>query len=284
MGRLDGQVTVITGGASGIGEAAVRLFAREGARVVIADIQDSRGEALASELGDSARYMRADVTSETQVERVVQSAAEGWGRLDCIFNNAGFPGARGSVETMPVEAFDETFAVMVRGVFLGIKHAAPIMREQGGGSIINTASIAGLRTGAAGHAYSAAKAAVIHLTRSAAMELREAHIRVNCICPGFIATPIFARAMGLPEDTDDVATAAVAAGVPGMGRPGSPDDIAQAALWLASDESRFVNGHALVVDNGLTAGMSWSDLTAWNGAVKDAIVRGLQSESASGIE
>jgi len=260
MGRLEGKVAVITGGASGIGEASVRLFAAEGAEVVVADVQDERGGRLASELG--VEYVHVDVTREDDVEAAVSHAVDVYGRLDCMFNNAGIAGAVGPIESVTVEAFDRTVAVLLRGVFLGVKHAAPVMRAQGGGSIINTASVAAVRTGYGNHVYSAAKAGVVQLTRSVAMELGEDNVRVNCVLPGFIPTPMIARARGVPLGEADgklgVITEAFRDAQP-IRRPGHPDDIAKAALWLASDDSGFVNGHALVVDGGVSGGRMWSD-------------------------
>ena len=261
MARLAGKVALITGGASGIGEATVRLFCAEGASVVIADIQDDRGQRLAAELGARAAYVRADVSREADVQAVIGQAVTRFGRLDCLFNNAGYAGVGGAIDTIDTAGFDETMGVLVRGVFLGMKHAAPVMKAQGRGSIISTASVAGLRTGFGPHVYSAAKAAVIHLTHSVAMELGESGVRVNCICPGGIATPIFGKAFGVPERADEIA--GLMKGVLPMMQPirrsGLPDDIAQAALWLASDEASFVNGHALVVDGGLIGGRLWSE-------------------------
>jgi NAD(P)-dependent dehydrogenase (short-subunit alcohol dehydrogenase family) len=262
MGALEGKASVITGGASGIGEATARLFAEEGSRVLIADIQDDKGQRLSEELGKSAVYLNTDVRGEADVKLAVDRAVEEFGRLDCMFNNAGIAGAVGPIETVSVEGFDETIAVLLRGVFLGIKHAAPVMKGQGSGSIINTASVAGLRAGYGNHIYSAAKAAVIQLTRSVAMELGECGVRVNCICPGFIATPMIGRARGLSIEEADRAVEKITtmfADAQPMGRPGLPEDVARAALWLASDESSFVNGHALVVDGGVTGGRMWSN-------------------------
>lgn len=267
MGRLDGKATVITGGASGIGEATVRLFVEEGARVVIADLQDERGRRLAEELGNNARYRRTDVSREEDVQALIEEAAGAFGRLDCIFNNAGIPGPGGPVEDISVEAFDNAIAVLLRGPFLGMKHAAPVMKAQGSGSIISTASVAGLRTGHAGHIYSAAKAGLIHLTHSVAMELGESGVRVNCICPGGIATPIFGKAFGLSAEAADETVAGIRSAFPKLQpipRAGLPEDIARAALWLASDDSTFVNGHALVVDGGLIGGRRWSEVQSRN--------------------
>ena len=276
MGRLEGKVAVITGGASGIGEASVRLFAAEGAEVVVADVQDERGGRLASELG--VEYVHVDVTREDDVEAAVSHAVDVYGRLDCMFNNAGIAGAVGPIESVTAEAFDRTVAVLLRGVFLGVKHAAPVMRAQIGGSIINTASVAAVRTGYGNHVYSAAKAGVVQLTRSVAMELGEDNVRVNCVLPGFIPTPMIARARGVPLGEADgklgVITEAFRDAQP-IRRPGHPDDIAKAALWLASDDSGFVNGHALVVDGGVSGGRMWSDYQkAIEGLEKNLGLRG----------
>lgn len=263
MSRLKGRVALITGGASGIGEATVRLFVEEGASVMLADIQDDRGRRLAGELGSRAAYLHTDVSREADVQAAVDETCKRFGRLDCIFNNAGYAGVGGRIEDIPVEGFDETMGVLVRGVFLGIKHAARVMKKQGSGSIISTASVAGLRTGFGPHTYSAAKAAVIHLTHSVAMELGESGVRVNCICPGGIATPIFGKSMGLsPERAEEVIPLmkGVLENFQPIKRTGLPEDIARAALWLASDESGFVNGHALVVDGGLIGGRLWSEV------------------------
>jgi NAD(P)-dependent dehydrogenase (short-subunit alcohol dehydrogenase family) len=277
MGKMNGRVAVITGGASGIGAATVRLFVQEGARVVFADILDQKGKCLAKELGDNAAYLHADVSREPDVKAAVDHAVERFGRLDCIFNNAGFSRAHGGIEQISVEDWDSHMAVLLRGVFLGMKHAAPVMKRQASGSIINTASVAGIQTGYAGHIYSAAKAGVIQLTRCVAMELGEAGVRVNCICPGGIATPIFGRAFGLDieaaDGTVEVAKVALASHQP-LRRAGLPEDIAAAALWLASDDSSYVNGHALVVDGGLTGGRMWS--TAQAGWVELAKAMGVR--------
>ena len=272
MDRLKRKVALITGGASGIGEATVRLFIEEGASVALADIQDDRGRQLAKEVG--ATYVHADVSREDDVKAAVEETARRFGRLDCLFNNAGYAGVGGRIEQIPVDGFDETIAVLVRGVFLGMKHAAPVMKRQGAGSIISTASVAGLRTGLGPHIYSAAKAAVIQLTRSVAMELGESGVRVNCICPGGIATPIFGKAFGLPPERADE-TIPLMKGVletlQPIQRSGLPEDIAQAALWLASDDSSFVNGHALVVDGGLSGGRLWSENEQRRALLKSAL-------------
>ncbi len=253
MTRLDGKVAVITGGASGIGEATARLFAAEGARVVIADIQDDRGEALARELG--ALYQRTDVGEEDDVRDAVGRATHTYGRLDCLFNNAGFIGTVGPIEEIPADEYNLTMSVLLRGVFFGMKHAAPVMKAQRSGSIISTSSLAGLVAGDGPHVYSTAKAAVIQLTKSVALELAEHNVRVNCICPGGILTPLVLGVANNPE-FEAGARWALAATHP-IPRSGEPDDIAQAALWLASDDSTFVTGQALAVDGGAAAGRMW---------------------------
>ncbi len=281
MGRLEGKVAVITGGASGMGAETVRRFAAEGARVVLADIEDERAEALVRELGDRALFAHTDVSVEDDVAAAIDLAAGSWGRLDCVFNNAGLPGVGGPIEETPMDEYDRTMDVLAKGVFLGIKHAAPIMKRQGSGSIVNTASVAGMSGGFGPHVYSMAKAAVIHLTRSAATELGESGVRVNAICPGGIVTPIFAKAMGLSGEeaqrTLELATELLA-GMQPIRRPGQPSDIASAAVWLASDESSFVNGHALVVDGGLTSGRAFSEVRARFDLFRQAL--GLPAEGA----
>jgi NAD(P)-dependent dehydrogenase (short-subunit alcohol dehydrogenase family) len=251
MGRLDGHVAVITGGASGIGAGTVRRFVEEGARVLVADLDGEKGDALVAEVGTAAAFLRTDVSREEDVAAVVSEAVDRWGRLDCLFNNAGFGGALGPIEATSVDDYDLTLDVLLKSVFLGMKHAAPVMKAQGSGSIISTASVAGLRAGYAPHLYSTAKAAVIHLTRSVALELGESNVRVNAICPGFIDTPMMhavTQMPGLEEQRERIRDAHQ------LGRFGRSEEIANAALFLASDEASFVTGHGLVVDGGYTAG------------------------------
>ena len=261
MGRLQGKAAVITGAASGIGEATVRLFVKEGCRVAMADIQDDKGARLAQELGESVTYVHADVGREDDVRALVERAVFRFGRVDCLFNNAGAAGVSGPIAEIPAEGYDQTMALLLRSVFLGMKHVAPVMVRQGCGSIVSTASVAGLQAGYGPHVYSAAKAAVIQLTRSVAMELGESGVRVNCICPGAIATAIFGKGMGMSIEAADRSVDTIKTILPNsqpIRRAGAPEDIAQAALWLASDDSAFMNGHAMVVDGGLTGGRQWS--------------------------
>jgi NAD(P)-dependent dehydrogenase (short-subunit alcohol dehydrogenase family) len=250
-GRLSDKVAIITGGGSGIGRASVLRFAREGARVVVADINAEGGEQtlqlVRGQTGAAERtlFQRCDVSREDDVASLVERAIREFGRLDCMFNNAGLVGAVGPIASTSVEAWDRTFAVLVRGVFLGIKHAAPVMRERGG-SIINTASIAGFNAGAGPTAYSSGKAAVIALSRSAAVELATDKIRVNALCPGLILSPMLERGQTTPLES-------VLAAAQPWPEAGLPEHIADVALFLASDESRFVTGEALVADGGILA-------------------------------
>jgi len=258
MGEMDGKVAVVTGGASGIGEATVRLFIEEGAKVVIADMQQERGEALASELGNMATFVQVEVRQEEQVKSAIDTAVEDWGRLDCIFNNAGFGGVLGPVEDIPVEEFDMSFDVLVRGVFLGMKHAIPFMKKQGSGSIINTGSIAAVTAGRGPLIYSVCKAAVVQLSKVTAMSLGANSIRVNAICPGYIATPLSTNTVGRPDQKIEERIQDMEYQQP-IPRVGRPEDIANMALYLASDRSSFITGQAIVVDGGAATGVSWEN-------------------------
>lgn len=252
MGRLDNKVAVITGAASGMGRATAVRFAGEGAALVIADLNQEGGEAAVRdcrENGGRAVFQRTDVTGETDIKAAVDRAVREFGRLDVIYNNAGIGGAVGPIDKIEVEAWDRTLSVLLRGVFLGIKHAVPEMRKVGGGSIISTASIAGLQGYGRIHAYSAAKAGVVNLTRSAATELAKERIRVNCICPGGILTPLIYNTF---PGGQKAATEFLAKGQP-FPREGRPEDIANMALFLASDESEWITGAVMVVDGGYTA-------------------------------
>ena len=260
--RLSGKVAVITGGASGMGRATVEKFVAEGARVVIADLQQDKGEALAAQLGKTAAYINTDVCREQDVKAMIDFAVKRFGRLDTLFNNAGFGGVTGEIhETDMGEPYRRTIDAMLTGPILGMKYAAPIMREQRSGVIISTASVAGIKAGYGPHVYTAVKSAVINLTRSVAQELGPFNIRVNAICPGGIATPIFAGQLALKRGGNTDYAAAVKPFLEKMQpipRAGDPTDIANAACFLASDEASFISGHALVVDGALTAG-SWTN-------------------------
>jgi NAD(P)-dependent dehydrogenase (short-subunit alcohol dehydrogenase family) len=256
MGQLSGKVAIITGAASGMGRAASLLFAREEANVVLADLNVAGGEATAAEASASGRrcvFQRTDVSAEADVEALVARAVAEFGRLDVMFNNAGIGGAVGPLEYISVEDWDRTQSVCLRGVFLGIKHAIVPMRAAGGGSIVSTASTAGIDGYPGLHAYCAAKAGVVNLTRSAAIDLACDMIRVNCIAPGGVSTPILYGGGGVFGGSKETADAMLVHAQP-LPIAGQPDDIAQAALFLASDAARFITGHTLVVDGGATAG------------------------------
>lgn len=260
MGQLQGKVAVITGGTSGIGEGTVRRFVEEGARVVISGRNADKGLALVEELGPNTCFCQADVRREADVQATIAMAVERFGRLDCLFNNAGAPTA-GSVETLTEADFRDGMDVLLFSVLTGIKHAAPIMKAQGSGTIINNSSVAAGHTHLGDYIYSIAKAAVVHATRMAGMELGRHGVTVNSIAPGVIATPIFyggsAKAAQLdPGEADRKLTKLtrnLAKASPLM-RTGTPIDIANAVVFLASDAAAFVNCHDLVVDGGMTAG------------------------------
>ncbi len=255
MGRMEGKIAVVTGGCSGIGLATTERFVAEGARVLVADIQD--GADLARRFDGSVRYHHCDVTRETDIAAAMDAAAAAFGGLDIVFNNAGAAGARLPIEDMTGEAWDATQALLLRSVALGIRYALPHLRARGGGAIINTASIAGLQAGWSPIAYAVAKAGVIQLTRVAAAELARYNVRVNAICPGFILTNIFNADTGNPQDVAariDAALRQVTPDVQPVRTTGSPRHIADACVFLASDEAAFVNGTYLVVDGGLTIG------------------------------
>lgn len=247
MGQLDGKVAVITGAASGMGLATAERFIAEGASVVIADFNADNGTAAADRLGDACRFTKCDVAVEDDVAAAIALATDAFGRLDIVFNNAGVGGAFGPITEIRVEDWDETFAILTRGVFLGIKHAARVMIDQGeGGSIINTASIAGIGGGAGPQAYSAAKAAVISLAKTTSVELAPHGIRVNTICPGLIFTPLMHS--GDEEDAERVMNQ-----FQPLKKRGEGSDIAGAALFLAGPDSAFVSGEAITVDGALMA-------------------------------
>jgi NAD(P)-dependent dehydrogenase (short-subunit alcohol dehydrogenase family) len=257
-GRLDNKVAVITGATSGIGEATARLFVAEGARVVVAGRSLERGTRLAAELGEQAFFFRADVMHEAEIGAVIDAAVARFGQVDCLFNNAG-AATPGELDTITEEQFDFGMKLLVGSVMFGIKHAARAMQARGG-SVINNSSIAAHRLGQGGALYSAAKAAVSHVTRIAGAKLGPSGIRVNSISPGAIATPIFwggsAKAQTLSAEDNARKLAKLegnlAKATP-LPRSGVADDIAYAALFLASDEGSFINAHDLVVDGGRIA-------------------------------
>lgn len=252
MGRLDGRVAVITGAASGIGAGTVARFVAEGARVVVADLQEDAGRAVAAEYGDAAVFQRTNVTDEAEVAGAIDLAVDTFGHLDIVFNNAGIIGAVGSIAELSEERFDETVGILLKGVFFGMKHAARVMIPQGSGSIISTASTAAVLGGLGPHLYTTAKHAVVGLTKSVANELGPHGIRVNAIAPGNTATAMTATIYGGdPDDTSMVEERIQSRSL--LGITGYPEDVANAALYLAGDEARYVTGHTLVVDAGQTA-------------------------------
>jgi NAD(P)-dependent dehydrogenase (short-subunit alcohol dehydrogenase family) len=264
MGVLNGKVAVVTGGTSGIGERIVEVFVEEGAKIVVAARREEEGRALEKRLG--VDFVRADVSIEADVKAMIEHAVARFGRVDCLINNAGVPAPMISIADVEVASIDQVLAINVRGVFLSIKHATPVMLSQGSGSIINIASVAAHRGGLSGHVYTASKGAVLALTRSAAAELGEKGIRVNSISPGPIVTGIFGKVAGVDgAKADRVAGVAneLFATLQPIPRPGAPEDIARAAVYLASDGSSFVNGQDIIVDGGQTAvTRGWSGTVA----------------------
>lgn len=261
MGLVDGKVAVVVGGTSGIGARAADLLSDEGATVVIAGRRRVEGEALAERLGSSAMFASCDVLVESEVQELMALVSERFGRIDALLNCAGDAAPTGRVADVDLERFDRTLAVHLGGVMAGMKHVAPVMLEQGSGSIVNVASIGGRLAGWTGLGYAAAKAAVIQVTRSAAVELGERGVRANSLSPGPVLTGIFAKGAGIDpaladeraRDLEPLFETALESWQP-LRRAATPEDIAPAAVWLASDSSAFVNGHDLVVDGGISAG------------------------------
>ncbi|MGH2600257.1 MAG: SDR family NAD(P)-dependent oxidoreductase [Dehalococcoidia bacterium] len=256
---------MITGGASGMGKATARLFVEEGARVVIGDVQAEAGQAVADSLGPSCVGVRTDVTSSEDVAGLVRTAVERFGTLDVIFNNAGgvlretdgarrataeADGARRRLAEMTEQQWDGMLALNLTSAWLGMKHAIPYLIAGGGGSIISTASVSAFMGMVGQAAYGAAKGGIVQLTRVCAIEYAEQGIRCNCICPGGTLTPLLYET---PGRNDFETTRTMLSGLQPIPRAGLPEDIAQAALWLASDDSSFVTGQAIIVDGGWTA-------------------------------
>jgi NAD(P)-dependent dehydrogenase (short-subunit alcohol dehydrogenase family) len=256
-GRLQGKTALITGAASGIGRATLELFVAQGCRVIAADIQDAKGQALEDRHPEAVRHVRCDVTDEAQIAAAVAAAVAAFGGLDILINNAGVSDMTQDITRAEAAVWDRTFALLLRAPMLGIKHAAPHMAARGGGAVINIASVAGLQAGFGPLAYSSAKAGLLQLTRSAAAELGGRGIRVNAILPGLIATSIFGASAGLsPEVAEKMAAKVEALGPQAqpIAKPGLPEDVARAALYLAGEEAAFVTGAQLVVDGGLSVG------------------------------
>lgn len=273
--KLHGKIALITGGASGIGKATAELFMQEGASVMVADIDEKGGRRLEEKWQGSCMFKRTDVTSEADIKDLMHSVFDKHGRLDCLFNNAGASGAHGGLEEIDTAEFLKTMHLLLGSAFMTMKYAIPLMKRQACGSIINNASVAGLYAGYAGHAYSSAKGGLIQLTKSAAAELAQYGIRVNSICPGGIATPLWGRAFALAEDDLDNATLGVSKALVNMQpirRSGMPEDVAKAALWLASDDAGFVTGQSIVVDGGATVGRTWKE---FNRSLKSIAVKSM---------
>jgi len=260
LGRLENKVAVITGAASGIGLGTVELFISEGAQIVAADIQDDKGQKLERQFKGRLKYIHCDVTEEEEMKAAIHTAADSFGGLDILFNNAGSGGAPNTIEDMTFEAWDRTMRLLLTSVVMGMRFAAPLMKKRGQGSIINTASVAAVQAGMGSIAYSTAKAAIIHLTTIAAAQLGRANIRVNAISPGFIRSDIYVTSMLATGMEKQLATN-VAAGMfdqqseyQPIPKAGMPDDVAKACLYFASEDSLFVTGTNLIVDGGLVVG------------------------------
>ena len=262
--RFTGKTVVITGAASGIGKAAVQLFAGEGATVYAADIDTAGGEALASGSNGDIRFQRCDVTSTEDIKALMDRAASETGGIDVVFNNAGAGGAKEKIDEIEPEGWDRTMDLLLRSVAFGIRYAVPHMKGRAGASIVNTSSVAAVGPGYSPTAYAVAKAGVLHLTKCAATDLARHGIRVNAVQPGFINTTIFVASLDCPPDKRDTANAIIAEAsrqAQPVARGGQPLDIARAVAFLASEDAGFMTGASMVVDGGITVGPrhAWDD-------------------------
>jgi NAD(P)-dependent dehydrogenase (short-subunit alcohol dehydrogenase family) len=252
MSLLHDKVALVTGAASGIGRAAALAFAREGAKVVVADLNPSGGEEtvqLIAQAGGQACFVKTNVAQSGEVEALVAAAVRTYGRLDCAFNNAGTGRPPAPLHEKPEDFWDAVIAVNLKGVWLCLKYEIPALLAAGGGAIVNMASVAGLVGFPGGAEYAASKHGVVGLTQTAALELAQRNIRVNAVCPGFTDTPMVASMLqSAPQMTQQVNRASP------MHRMGKPEEIAEAVVWLCSDKASFINGQALALDGGLTAG------------------------------
>ncbi len=255
-GTLEGKVALVTGGASGIGRATALIYAREGAKLVIADMNEDGGQQTAHmirETGGDAIFAKTDVTDPVSVEALITTTVETYGRLDCAYNNAGISGAGigGDLRTMTAEypeaRWHQVLEINLTGVWLSMKYEIPQMLKQGAGAIVNTASVAGLAGLPYASAYVASKHGVVGLTKTAALEYAKSGIRVNCVCPGYIETPMTEAGMNDPDRL-----AHMIASEP-MGRMGRPEEIAETVAWLSSDAASFVTGHTMTIDGGYVA-------------------------------
>lgn len=251
MKRLDGKIALVTGGSSGIGRAAALAFAREGAKVVIADVLIEGSEEtvqIIEKSGGQAIFFKTDVSKSDEVEALIKKTAETYGRLDCAFNNAGVGGGRAATAKCTEEEWDRVIEINLKGVWLCMKYEIQQMLKQAGGAIVNTASVAGLVGFQGTPAYVASKHGVVGLTKAAALEYATSVIRINAVCPGVIRTPMIDRIVAARPQMEEVYTA-----MHPVGRLGEPEEIAEAVVWLCSDAASFVTGHAMVVDGGLVA-------------------------------
>jgi NAD(P)-dependent dehydrogenase (short-subunit alcohol dehydrogenase family) len=249
--QFESEVSLVTGGASGIGRAAALAFAREGAKVVVADVQAEGGEEtvrMIRETGGQATFVKTDVSKAAEVEMLVKKAVDTYGRLDFAFNNAGTEGTMAPTADCTEDNWDRTISINLKGIWLCMKHEIPQMLKQGSGAIVNMASVAGLVGFRGLPAYCASKGGVVQLTRTAALEYAKAGIRVNVVCPGVIRTPMVERLLsGQPEAEEGFIA------MEPVGRMGKPEEVAEAVVWLCSDAASFVTGHPMTVDGGLVA-------------------------------
>jgi len=251
MKTLDGKIALVTGGSSGIGRAAALLFAREGAKVVIADVLEEGSEEtvqMVKKSGGEATFFNTDVSKSNEVEALIRKTVESYGRLDCAFNNAGIGGGRAPTAKCTEEEWERVISVNLKGVWLCMKYEIPQMLEQGGGAIVNTSSVAGVVGFEGTPAYVASKHGVVGLTKAAALEYATSGIRVNAVCPGVIRTPMIDRIVAARPNMAEVYRT-----MHPIGRLGEAEEIAEAAMWLCSDAASFVTGHCMVVDGGLVA-------------------------------
>ena len=251
-GRLDGKVALVTGGGSGIGRASALAFAREGARVVVVDIDTEQGQATVDTIesaGSQAMFVRADVSQRADVEAMINRTVEVYGQLDCAFNNAGIEGTVGiPISDYCEDTWDRVIDINLKGVWLCMKYELSHMLKQGGGTIVNTASVAGLVGGTFGSAYYASKHGVVGLTKAAAIEYGNSAIRVNAVCPGVIRTEMAER---LIKDKQNIESSVTS--LHPLGRLGTPDEVAETVVWLSSDAASFITGQALAIDGGYVA-------------------------------
>ena len=274
MGRLEGKVAVITGGTSGIGLRTVERFVEEGASVVLAARRVEEGEAIQKKLGDKTLFVKTDVIQEEDIVNLVETSVARFGRIDSFFCNAGAGGVLQKISDIDVEVFDSSVDILLRSVFFSYKHVTKQMRLNGGGSIVANASVAATLGGFSSHFYSAMKAAVVSLSRSVAIEVAEDFIRVNTVSPGGIATGIFGKSRGMSDtEADEVAVRVgkVFADRQPIPRAGTPDDIANAVLFLSSDEGSFITAQDLIIDGGATSGRWGETLQKANADIRRAI-------------